>query len=238
MSKCNSVETVRRGAAALSLLVAALGLPGGAQAQSADIVASASASYSVPVTSLKGARFISTLRQQYDFSCGSAAVATLLTHQYGYPVDEATVFRSMFVGGDQAKIRREGFSMLDMKRYLDAAGFQAHGLQVSLDELTAAGLPAIALVNENGYFHFVVIKGVREGRVVIGDPAMGTRVMARADFEQYWTNGILLVVSSKMESARFNRASDWNVLPRAPLAERGIRDTVDVLLLRPGAMDF
>lgn len=224
--------------AAFSLLVAAQSLSGSVQAEPAQIVASAGSSYSVPVTTLKGARFVSTLRQQYDFSCGSAAVATLLTHQYGHPVDEATVFRNMFEHGDQAKIRREGFSMLDMKRYLDAAGFQAHGLQVSLDQLASAGLPAIALINENGYYHFVVIKGMRDGRVVMGDPAMGTRVMARADFEQYWTNGILLVVSSKMESARFNHASDWNVRPRAPLAERGIRDTVDVLLFRPGPMDF
>ncbi|MDV7389798.1 hypothetical protein RZS08_00535, partial [Arthrospira platensis SPKY1] len=41
---------------------------------------------SVPTVSLKGARFIATLRQQYDFSCGSAAVATLLTHHYGWQV--------------------------------------------------------------------------------------------------------------------------------------------------------
>ena len=72
--------------------------------------------YSVPVTSLKEARFRATVRQQYDFSCGSAAVATLLTYQYGMPVDEAEVFEHMYATGDQARIRAEGFSLLDMRR--------------------------------------------------------------------------------------------------------------------------
>ncbi len=35
------------------------------------------------VVSVKEARFTTTQRQQFDFSCGSAAVATLLTHHYG-----------------------------------------------------------------------------------------------------------------------------------------------------------
>ena len=65
--------------------------------------------YAVKVTSLKEARFKATTRQQYDFSCGSAALATLLTYHYGYPVTEQSVFEEMFVRGDQAKIQREGF---------------------------------------------------------------------------------------------------------------------------------
>ena len=34
----------------------------------------------VPVTSLKDIKFQRTLRQQYDYSCGAAALATLLSH--------------------------------------------------------------------------------------------------------------------------------------------------------------
>jgi len=47
--------------------------------------------------------FQRTTHQQYDFSCGSAAVATLLTFQYGRPTDESSVFKAMFVAGDQAQ---------------------------------------------------------------------------------------------------------------------------------------
>jgi hypothetical protein len=122
------------------------------------------------VTSLREARFRTTIRQQYDFSCGSAAVATLLTFQYGFPVNEETVFANMYVNGDQAKIRSEGFSLLDMKRFLESRGFLADGYELPLSKLEEAQIPAIVLIVENGYHHFVVIKGIKGDRVLIGDP--------------------------------------------------------------------
>src|SRR3546814_9354722 len=75
--------------------------------------------FSIPVMSLKEKRWTNVVRQQYDFSCGSAAVATLLTYHYEMPTDEARAFEEMFVRGDQAKIQAEGFSMLDIKQFLD-----------------------------------------------------------------------------------------------------------------------
>lgn len=225
---------------AFSIFVAACStFVSAARADTAQILAPSGSSYAVPVTTMKGARFAATLHQQYDFSCGSAAVATLLTHHYGRKVDEAEVFRFMFERGDQAKIRREGFSMLDMKFYLDALGFRAEGVQATLDQLASVGIPAIALIKENGYMHFVVVKGVRGRRVVIGDPALGTRVLDRAVFETYWTNHILLVINSAMTQARFNRDEDWRVRPAAPLADAagGPRDA-DMMLLRRNPGDF
>ena len=170
-----------------------------------------------PVTSIKQARLSSTTLQQFDFSCGSAAVATLLTYHYGYPVSESTVFEYMFSQGDQKKIQREGFSLLDMKRFLIAQGFDADGFEQPLDKLVEARLPAIALINENGYMHFVVIKGLRGDRVLIGDPANGTRAVQRNTFEASWKSRLLFVIHNRMESARFNLASDWRVAPQAPL---------------------
>lgn len=129
--------------------------------------------------------------------------------------------------------------MLDMKLYLDSTGLRAEGVKGSLDQLVAAKVPAIALVRENGYAHFVVVKGVRDDRVVIGDPAMGTRVVKRADFERHWTNGILLVVNNRTELAQFNNERDWRVRPKAPIGYAvGAGNGVDVLLLRRGPMDF
>ncbi len=107
--------------------------------------------YSVPVTSLREARFKTTVRQQYDFSCGSAAVATLLTYQYGEPVSEELAFANMFVNGDQAKIRQEGFSLLDMKRFLESRGYQADGYELPLSKLEETQIPAIVLISEGGY---------------------------------------------------------------------------------------
>jgi uncharacterized protein len=201
-------------------VAAALGLAATvAFADTMQIVAPLAGPVAVPVVSMKQARYRTTLHQQYDFSCGSAAVATLLTYNYGWKVDESTVFQAMYTRGNQEKIRQEGFSMLDMKNYLDSQGFDAKGVEATLDELADAKLPAIALINENGYSHFVVIKGLREEKVLIGDPAQGTRVMSRGNFESYWTNHILLVASSRADLARFNQYADWRVRPGAPLED-------------------
>ncbi|MFZ2296566.1 MAG: C39 family peptidase [Polaromonas sp.] len=178
----------------------------------------------VPVTSIKQARLSSTLLQQFDFSCGSAALATLLTHHYGMPVSESTVFDYMYRNGDQPKIRREGFSLLDMKRFLQAQGFEADGFEQPLEKLVDARLPAIVLINESGYLHFVVIKGLRGDRVLIGDPANGTRAVPRAAFEASWQSRLLFVIHNRMEAARFNLAADWRAAPQAPLTAGVNRD--------------
>ena len=53
--------------------------PSFATASSIALQAPHGGSYRLQVTSLKEARFRTTVPQQYDFSCGSAATATLLT---------------------------------------------------------------------------------------------------------------------------------------------------------------
>ncbi|MEN3296000.1 MAG: uncharacterized protein V7642_5253, partial [Burkholderiales bacterium] len=140
------------------------------------------AEYRIALTSLKELRFKAIMKQQYDFSCGSAALATLLTYHYGYPINEQAVFEEMYRRGDQRRIRKEGFSLLDMKYFLHVRGFQADGFQLPLEKLEGARLPAIVLLADNGYRHFVVVKGMRDGRVLIGDPSTGTRAMTRATF--------------------------------------------------------
>lgn len=222
-------------AALLCLTSAGTGL---AQNRPVQLPEMGGASYAVPVRSLQQIKQAGTLLQQYDFSCGSAAVATLLTHHYGRPTTEQEVFEQMYAAGDQDKIRREGFSLLDMKRFLHTRGFEADGFQQPIDKLREAGLPAIALITENGYHHFVVIKGLDRDRVLIGDPANGTRAMPRATFEAQWRQKLLFVVHNRMETARFNLASDWRAAPAAPLAAGVMRDALLHTMPRNGPGQF
>lgn len=178
----------------------------------------------VPVASLKELRFKRTVQQQYDFSCGSAALATLLTYHYEDRVREDEVFMAMYKNGDQAKIRREGFSLLDMKNYLERRGYQADGYKLTLDKLRAIGVPAIVLITNRGYKHFTVVKGISEREVLLGDPALGGRVMARKEFEASW-NGLLFLVRTKKDVAakHFNQEAEWPAKSRmanfVPLAQ-------------------
>lgn len=180
----------------------------------------AGGAFSVPVTSLKEARLQTVIRQQYDFSCGSAAVATLLTYHYERPVSEADAFEFMYRTGDQERIRQEGFSMLDMKRFLDERGLRSDGFRISLDRLAEIGVPGIALINTRGYRHFVVVRGMRQGKVLLADPVAGSVAIDRVDFEEIW-NGVILAARNDLQTARrhFNDSRDWEAWPRAPIAQ-------------------
>lgn len=205
----------------LIIVAAGAGLAGmvAASASAGDMrVVVGGASFGVPVLTMTEARVHRLVTQRYDYSCGSAAVATLLTYHYDDPVTEAEVFRAMFETGDQDKIRKEGFSLLDMKNFLEAREYLADGFQVPLESLIHASIPAIALVNTDGYRHFVVVRGISDGRVLIGDPAKGNMSLPRSQFEKIWKDQILFVIRShgEMGQKRFNYQQDWALIPTAP----------------------
>ncbi len=172
----------------------------------------------MPVKSKAEQRWNTVIRQQYDFSCGSAAIATLLTYHYNMPVREDEVFRDMFTLGDQEKIKKNGFSLLDMKTYLDSRGLQADGFRFQLESFAKIQVPGITLVNTNGYRHFVVVKGISADEVLIGDPAAGTVILSREQFETLWT-GAVLVARAHVETAKlhFNMEQDWGLRPPSPM---------------------
>jgi predicted double-glycine peptidase len=219
----------------LSLVVIAVGQAFGGQV---DVPVQAGGAFSVPTESIKNRPFHTTLRQQYDFSCGSAAIATLLTYHYDFPVSEQDVFGEMFSHGNQAKIRREGFSLLDMKNYLQAHGFEADGFQADVEELQVSGLPAVVLIRDNGYNHFVVVKGFKGGRVLVGDPASGTRALTYARFKELWVNHILFVIHNKRKLAKFNVETDWRAAPRASLGDAVYRGGAEPMLPKRGPSDY
>lgn len=155
--------------------------------------------------------FRTVVRQQFDYSCGSAALATLLRYHYGRDASESQVFKAMYAVGDQARIEKLGFSLLDMKKYLAAAGYKADGYRLSLEDLAKTATPAIALIQIGAYKHFVVIKGVIGDYVLVGDPALGLRELTKKDFIAGW-NGIAFLLHDLPEGASqpvFNSAEDW-----------------------------
>jgi len=193
----------------------------------------------VKVTSLKERRFTTTIRQQHDYSCGSAALATLLTYQYNHPVDEETVFRAMWEKGDQTKIGREGFSLLDIKHYLEDIGYAADGYTAPLEKLAAVGIPAIVLIRDNGYNHFVVIRGIKDGMVAVADPSVGSRSIPLEQFEKMRLNRILFVINGRKEQVVFNHPADWKVREKAPVGDvLGTSSLASTLLLRRSPGDY
>lgn len=186
------------------------------------LISAGGAAPRIKVASMAERKFATVIRQQYDFSCGSAALATLLTHHYGRPTSETDAFKAMWDVGDQDRIRELGFSLLEMKRYLESLNLKSDGFKVTLDRVQEIGVPGIALIDVRGYRHFVVVKGVTDRTVLVGDPSAGIISMPRRTFEERW-DGVILFIRSEVQRGKenFNRVEDWRLTPSSP-ADRAL----------------
>ena len=140
-----------------------------------------------PVRSLLEIRQANVIIQQWDVSCGAAALATLLTYHVGDAVSEKAVAQAMLGKTDPLRVKhRGGFSLLDLKRYAEARGLQADGYtNVSLADLVKLG-PAVVPIQLDGYPHFVVFRARTGDRVLIADPAFGNRSVEVELFDKAW----------------------------------------------------
>jgi len=145
------------------------------------------------VQSIRERRFSDLVEQKTDFSCGAAALATILEKAYNAQLDEQTVIQGMLAHADPTTVQRQGFSMLDMKRYVESMGLRARGYRIKADQLEQLKIPAIVLMDIRGYKHFVVLQRTQGQWVYIGDPALGHKRYTLDDFKQGW-NGIVFAV--------------------------------------------
>jgi uncharacterized protein len=153
--------------------------------------APAAAAGRAPVRSLLEMRQDKVVVQKWDLSCGAAALATILTFQYGDPVPEREITRGLiqreeYLAEPRLVQVRQGFSLLDLKRYVDGRGYEGIGYgEMTLDDLVEYA-PAIVPVSFNGYNHFVVFRGLIGDRVLLADPAFGNRAMLVERFMEAW----------------------------------------------------
>ena len=171
------------------------------------------------------------VRQHWELSCGAAAIATLLTYQLGHPTSEADVALDLLRRTNPVMVRvRLGFSLLDLKRYAARHDFDAAGYaKLSLGDL-AAMAPAIVPIRSNGFDHFVVVRGIRDDRVVFADPAFGNRTLPAEDFEDIWANRIAFIVYAPGRRDAPNRMGtpDELMMVPSPRALRTIEDSMRV----------
>ncbi|MGH6919312.1 MAG: cysteine peptidase family C39 domain-containing protein, partial [Geminicoccaceae bacterium] len=144
-----------------------------------------------PVKSLLEMRQERVVIQDWDLSCGAAALATLLNYQHGDPVTEREIAeglirRQEYIANPLLVRARHGFSLLDLKRYVDERGYEAIGYgNLTIEDLLEQA-PIMVPVNFLGYKHFVVFRGMRGNRVLLADPAFGNRTMLAKKFEAAW----------------------------------------------------
>ncbi|MDY7560304.1 C39 family peptidase [Pseudomonas sp. 10B1] len=145
------------------------------------------------IQSIRERRFSDLVEQKTDFSCGAAALATVLRQAYWLDVTENQLIEGMLVTADPSMVRTQGFSMLDMKRYVESIGMRARGYRIPADNLDRLTIPVVVLMDIRGYKHFVVMQKAQKDWVYIGDPVLGHKRYTREDFAKGW-NGIIFAV--------------------------------------------
>jgi len=135
------------------------------------------------------------VRQAFDYSCGSAALVTIMNFDLGVTVTEKQAMEGMMLHGEKEKIiARRGFSLLDMKRYLVSVGIEAAGFRGELSDLLALEHPALVPIDFGGSKHFVVLRGLRNGLAYIADPSAGNIVFSQSKFASLWDRNTFFIV--------------------------------------------
>lgn len=160
------------------------------------------------VKSLLELRREQVVLQNLDFSCGAAALSTVLRYGFGEDTSERELISLIFVFGQTPEkgvkkyFKRQGFTLLDLKRAARAKGFPSVGYKgMTFDELVETleqdRLPVLVPIRPMDYNHFVVVKGVVGNRVYMADPAFGNKTMTISQFTDIWIDGIGFIVKPR-----------------------------------------
>ncbi|WP_239996170.1 C39 family peptidase [Neisseria meningitidis] len=154
----------------------------------------------IKVQSWKERRDFNIVKQDLDFSCGAASVATLLNNFYGQTLTEEEVLKKL----DKEQMRA---SFEDMRRIMPDLGFEAKGYALSFEQLAQLKIPVIVYLKYRKDDHFSVLRGIDGNTVLLADPSLGHVSMSRAQFLDAWqtregnlAGKILAVVPKKAET--------------------------------------
>ncbi|MBP6114320.1 MAG: C39 family peptidase [Acinetobacter sp.] len=145
-------------------------------------------------------QFRGIVRQAYDYSCGSAALTTVLNGHAGLKLTEQQTMEGLLRFGEYERIvERRSFSLLDMKRFVTALGYESGGYKGEFEDLIKQKQPAIIPIHYAGFKHFVVYKAFKDGRVYVADPALGNISFDQERFKQIWENNTLFLINVPTE---------------------------------------
>lgn len=155
----------------------------------------------LPPRSMQALRDQNLVKQRFDYSCGAAALATILRYGFGEDVTEDQVLDELYgllSDEQQAVIRETGFSLLNLQQVAEARGYRAAGFRLPPEQIGLLGGPVIVYIEPRGYRHFAVLRGMRGDRVYLADPSRGNIRMPAYRFFQDWLRdegtGIIFVV--------------------------------------------
>jgi len=143
------------------------------------IVGTPTTSIRIPIQSWKTLRDARIVKQDLDYSCSAASLATLLNEFYGQSVTEEALLKAM----DKGDLRA---SFEDMQKALPQFGFKAQGFAASYEQLMRLKAPVVVYLKHRKDDHFSVLRGIDENTVWLADPSLGNRTYSKAQFLEMW----------------------------------------------------
>ncbi len=143
------------------------------------------------VLSFVAMRDANVVRQQRDYSCGAASLATLIHYGLDDPVEEAWFLDKLLAPltkEELIELQKRGLSLLDMQRLARERGHRAQGFRIHRDELVKLVRPVIVHIRPKGYQHFAVLRGIRGDRAYLADPSQGNLRMPLYRFYEMWAD--------------------------------------------------
>lgn len=131
------------------------------------------------VSSWKTLRDTRVVKQDLDYSCSAASLATLLNEFYGQSVTEEALLKAM----DKGDLRA---SFEDMQKALPNFGFRALGYAASYEQLLKLKMPVVVYLKHRKDDHFSVLRGINDRTVWLADPSLGNRTYSREQFLEMW----------------------------------------------------
>ena len=133
----------------------------------------------VPVQSWKSLRDVRVVKQDLDYSCGAASLATLLNEFYGLSLTEPQILKDMNKQDMLANFE-------DMARVVSRYGFKAGGVALSYEQLSKLTVPVVVYLHHRGQDHFSVLRGISATHVQLADPSWGNRIFSKPQFLEMW----------------------------------------------------
>jgi len=160
--------------------------------------------------------------QRYDYSCGAAALATLMTYHFNDPVSEDELLGDILahIPEKMIKIRqKEGVSLLDLKKAALRRGYRAYGVKLKKNSFLKLSFPVLVYLETERFRHFAALKGAKGNRVFLADPDRGNIQMAMDEFMKMWKDQIALILfKSGRDFEKENRFMDSDG-PLTPLGK-------------------
>lgn len=182
------------------------------------ILTTVSTAWKISIQSWKALRDKRVVKQDLDYSCGAASLATLLNEFYVQNTTEEGLLKAMDKGNARA-------SFEDMQRVLPQFGFRAQGYAATFAQLRKLNMPVIVYLKHRKDDHFSVLRGINEETVLLADPALGNRTYSQAQFLEMWQTrdaeqeyaqlkGKFLAVLPLQEKTVLNSAEFFTLIPQ------------------------